>query len=203
MEAASQHTEERLFSGQISVAKSRLYIFVDKTGFGHQHAVEGLFNSGHLHLDTTKDAGAFVFNMNSFNADTDAARRYLGSEVSTDSGTRKQVNANMKNASDLNVRQFPTATFSIDSATPMGRTKNNGIPVYELSGEFTLRGMKRPIRFSAEVDQKNGMTHIRGHFNILETQYRMTPFSKAFGAVGVTDQPTIHGELWVALEKTI
>ncbi len=36
--------------------------------------------------------------MNSFDADTDAARRYLGLEGSTDESTRKQVNANMLGA---------------------------------------------------------------------------------------------------------
>ena len=36
-----------------------------------------------------------------------------------------------------------------------------------------------------------------GGFAILQTQYGIRPFSKAFGAVGVTDQLTIHGVLSV------
>ena len=108
---------EQLEPHQISVQKSRVYIFVDKTGLGHQHGVEGRLKSGSLTLGAVEDAGELVFDMNSFDADTDAARRYVGLSGSTDASTRRQVNDNMKNTSILNVGQFPTATFAIKSAT--------------------------------------------------------------------------------------
>lgn len=189
---------EQLEPHQISVQKSRVYIFVDKTGLGHQHGVEGRLKSGSLTLGAVEEAGEIVFDMNSFDADTDAARRYVGLSGSTDASTRRQVNDNMKNTSILNVGQFPTATFAIKSATLLEKKSRSGSPLYELTGEFTLRGKTRPIKLEAEAEQKDNMMHVRGRFSILQTQYGMTPFRKALGAVGVADQLIIHGDLWIA-----
>ena len=189
---------EQLEPHQISVQKSRVYIFVDKTGLGHPHGVEGRLKSGSLTLGAGEEAGELVFDMNSFDADTDAARRYVGLSGSTDASTRRQVNDNMKNTSILNVGQFPTATFAIKSATLLEKKSRTGAPLYELTGEFTLRGKTRPIKFEAEAEQKDNMTHVHGRFAILQTQYGITPFRKALGAVGVADQLIIHGDLWIA-----
>ena len=189
---------EQLEPHQISVQKSRVYIFVDKTGLGHPHGVEGRLKSGSLTLGAGEEAGELVFDMNSFDADTDAARRYVGLSGSTDSSTRRQINDNMKYTSILNVGQFPTATFAIKSATLLEKKSRTGAPLYELTGEFTLRGKTRSVKFEAEAEQKDNMTHVHGRFAILQTQYGITPFRKALGAVGVADQLIIHGDLWIA-----
>ena len=181
--------------------KSRVYVFVDKTGFGHQHGIEGRLKSGHVKLGASADAGEFVFDMTSFDGDSDAARRYVGLEGSTDLSTRRQVNDNMKGAAILNVAQFPTATFAIKSATRLEKKSRAGAALYEFTGEFTLRGKQRPLKFEAEVESKDGFAHVRGRFNVLQTQYGITPFRKAFGTIGVADQLTIHGDLWVAAEE--
>jgi polyisoprenoid-binding protein YceI len=120
---------EQLEPHQVSVQKSRVYIFVDKTGLGHQHGVEGRLKSGSLTLGAVEEAGEIVFDMNSFDADTDAARRYVGLSGSTDASTRRQVNDNMKNTSILNVAQFPTATFAIQIGHLAGEEKPNRCPV--------------------------------------------------------------------------
>ena len=184
---------------QINVKKSRVFAFVEKTGLGHQHGVEGRLKSGFIQLGAEQDAGSLVFDMTSFDADTDAARNYLGLEGSTSSSTREQVNSNMRGTPILNVREFPTATFSIQSAKLVTDKDTNGKSRYELSGDFMLRGKKRPLKFVAEVQQKDGMNHVTGQFSILQTQYGITPFKKALGAVGVADRLTIHGDLWLAM----
>ena len=189
---------ERLEPHQISVQKSRVYIFVDKTGLGHPHGVEGRLKRGSLTLGAVEDAGELIFDMTSFDADTDAARRYVGLSGSSDASTRRQVNDNMKNTAILNVGQFPTATFAIKSAKLLEKKSRTGAPLYELIGEFTLRGKTRSIKLEAEAEQKDNMMHVRGRFAILQTQYGMTPFRKALGAVGVADQLLIHGDLWIA-----
>ncbi len=194
----AQEKNEQLEQNQVSLKKSRVYTFVEKPGLGHQHAVEGQLKSGEIRLGEQQDAGELVFDMTSFDADTDSARRYLGLEGLTDSSTREQVNTNMKNSSILNVSQYPTATFRIKSATLLEEKNRSGKARYELVGDFTLRGKARPLRFVAEVEEKDGMNYVRGKFSILQTQYGMTPFRKAFGAVGVADKLTIHGDLWLA-----
>lgn len=200
---AATTTDEKtapLEPNQVDVKKSRVYIFVDKTGLGHQHGVEGRLSSGRVKLGATEEAGEFVFDMKSFDADTDAARRYLGLSGSTDASTRQQVNQNMRNASILSVNQHPTATFAIKSATQSSKKSRSGKPIYEFTGEFTLRGKTRPLQFEAEVETKDGMAHLKGQFAIMQTQYGITPFKKALGAVGVADRLVIHGDLWVATE---
>ena len=189
---------EQLEPHQISVQKSRVDIFVDKTGLGHPHGVEGRLKRGSLTLGAVEDAGELIFDMTSFDADTDAARRYVGLSGSSDASTLRQVNDNMKNTAILNVGQFPTATFAIKSAKLLEKKSRTGAPLYELIGEFTLRGKTRSIKLEAEAEQKDNMMHVRGRFAILQTQYGMTPFRKALGAVGVADQLLIHGDLWIA-----
>ena len=198
--AKQQEADTKLEPNQVDLKKSRVYIFVDKTGLGHQHGVEGRLSSGTIKLGAVEEGGEFVFDMKSFDADTDAARRYLGLSGSTDSSTRQQVNQNMRAASILNVNQFPTAKFAIKSAAAKNKKSRNGHPLYEFVGEFTLRGRTQPLKFEAEAETKDNMAHIKGQFAMLQTQYGITPFRKALGAVGVADRLVIHGDLWVAVE---
>ncbi len=196
--AAASGQEERLQPAQVSVNRSRVYTIVGKTGLGHDHAVEGRIRSGHLSLGATSDAGEIVFDMNSFDADTDRARRFAGMQGSTDAATRQQVNANMRAGSILNVRQYPTATFVVSAARLLDQNSAAGTARYELEGKFTLCGTTRPLKFSVTAEARDGLTSVRGSFSILQTQYGITPFRKALGVVGVADRLTIHGDLWVA-----
>jgi len=200
---AVQKTEPaagRVAPGDVRLKDSRVYIYVGKTGLGHEHAVQGILKSGTLHLGASDNAGQLVFDMQTFHADSDAARRYLGLAGSMDAGTRRQVDANMLGPAVLNVATFPTATFAVSSATAMQQESRRGLPQYQLAGNFTLHGVTRPIKFVADADAKEGWIHLRGSISLLQSQFGIQPFSKAFGAIGVTDQLTIHGDLWLADE---
>jgi len=187
----------RLEAGDVNLKDSRVYIFVGKTGLGHNHGIEGRLKSGSIRLEAVENAGELVFDMTSFDADTDAARRYVGLEGSTDKSTRQQVNVNMKGADVLNVQKFPLATFRIASAKLLQQKGRQGHPEYQLDGRFTLHGVTQPLRFQASGEEQDGRVHLRGSFSILQTGYGIRPYSKAFGAVGVTDKLTIYGDLWL------
>ena len=101
------------------------------------------------------------------------------------------------------MQRFPTATFEIASATATGQISSRGLPTYELTGTFTLHGTKRPLVLVAEVEQARGWLHVRGKFVIKQTSFGVSPFSKAFGAIGVADTLRIHGDLWVAPNERI
>ncbi len=184
--------------GNVDLTASRIYIFVPKAGFGHDHAIEGRLKSGRLQLGANQDAGELVFDMASFDADTNAARRYIGLAGATDAGTRREVNANMRGPSVLDVRRFPTATFAIASAVRGQQPGRRGVP-YTLTGKFTLHGTSRALTLQVEVEEKEGGARVAGSFPLIQTHYGITPFSKAFGAVGVADRLTVHGDL--ALKK--
>ena len=185
-------------TGSIDTSSSSVYTYVGKTGFGHEHAVEGKLKSGSLNLGVRSNAGKIVFDMTTWRADTAQARRYIGLSGSTSASTQKDVNANMLGSAVLDVQKYPTATFEINSALPLQQKSSSGKPLYQLSGKFTLHGVTRKMNIVAEVTEKKDSYHLRGNFSILQSHYGITPFSKAFGAVGITDQLKIYGEIDVA-----
>lgn len=184
--------------GDVYLKGSRVYAFVGKTGFGHQHGIEGKLKSGNLQLDA-KSPGTLVFDMASFNADTPGARRYVGLKGTTDAGTRSKVNANMLGAAVLNVRAYPTATFTATKVTPLKAA--GGRAQYRIDGKFTLHGTTNAVKVIANAETRGGWIHVRGRFAILQSDYGIKPFSKAFGAIGVADKLTIWGDLWIAAKR--
>lgn len=186
-------------AGDVDVASSRVYVHVDKSGLlGHEHAVEGKLSSGAIQFGAARNAGRLVFDMKSFAADTTMARRYIRLEGNTDASTRKKVNENMLGSAVLNTRRYPTATFAIESALPLQKKSKRGNPLYQLAGKFTLHGRTKPLRIVAETVNQRGTTLVLGSFRIKQSDYGITPFSKALGAIGVADKLSIHGVIRVA-----
>jgi len=124
----------------IDLKTSRVYVLVDKKRLGHAHAVEGNLKSGKLTLDAKSGAGQIVFDMTSFAADTESARKYVGLEGQTDASTQKKVGDNMLGSDVLDVETFPTATFDVESSLATGKRSAKGHSLYELKGKFTLHG---------------------------------------------------------------
>ena len=183
--------------GDVDLANSRVFTFVGATGFGHEHAVEGKLASGFVHLGATQNAGELVFDMRSFDADTPAARKYIGLKGESDDSTRKQVNDNMLGADVLDVTKFPTAKFVIQSATRYEEAKTSSPPQFLLDGQFTLHGVTKHLRVLAETEESDGMIHLRSRFSVLQSQFGITPFTKLLGTIGVADKLTIYGDAWV------
>ena len=184
-------------SGDIHPQASSVYIHVGKTGLGHEHAVIGKLKYGQLQLNRPGGTGVLVFDMTSFKADTDEARKYLGFEGTSDASTQEQVNANMLGSSVLDVKHYPTAVFKVSSIEPMPQRDQEGNAQFALKGDFTLHGTTKPIQVVAAVRPQGEWLHLRGRFDFLQTDYGMTPFSKGFGVIGVADKLTIHADFWI------
>jgi len=189
-------SDAALGPGDINVAASRVYVFVDKTGFGHQHGVRGRLLEGKLRV-AGRSAGRIVFDLRSFVADPPEARRYVGLKGEMDAKTQQDVTANMLAADVLDVRRFPTATFDVDSFRPIEARDGSGKPQYRLEGEFKLHGTKRPLRIVADGIEERGYLHLKGTFRLRQTEYRIRPFQKALGTVGVADVLTVYGDIWI------
>jgi polyisoprenoid-binding protein YceI len=181
--------------GEVDIERSRVYTFVGKTGFGHEHGVVGRLKGGSIRLGAKQNAGQLEFDLNSFQADTPDARRYVRLSGETNDSTREQVTANMLGKYVLDAEQYPTATFVIDSAIPLKKTHPNSPRYVQLDGQFTLHGATRPLRVIAQATPESGEVRLRGSFTMLQTDYNITPFSKALGAVGVTDKLKIYGDI--------
>jgi polyisoprenoid-binding protein YceI len=188
--------------GDVDVERSRVYTFVGKTGFGHEHGIVGRLKGGSIRLGAKQNAGQLEFDLASFQADTPDARHYVRLSGETNDSTREQVTANMLGKSVLDVEQYPTATFVIDSAIPLKKAQPNSPRYVQLDGQFTLHGATRPLRIIAQATPESGAVRLRGSFTMLQTDYNITPFSKALGAVGVTDKLKIYGDIvLVAAQK--
>jgi polyisoprenoid-binding protein YceI len=182
--------------GDVNLEASRVYIFVDKTGFGHQHAVEGRLREGSVRA-AGRSAGRLVFDLASFRADTRVARGYVGLKGEMDKKTQQDVTANMLSPEVLDVARFPTATYNIDSFRPVEARGKPGRIQYRFDGEFRLHGAKRPMRLLADGGEERGYLHLKGSFHLRQTEYKITPYKKALGAVGVADVLTVYGDLWI------
>jgi polyisoprenoid-binding protein YceI len=185
-------------AGDIYLDASRVYVKVDKKGLGHVHGVVGRIASGTLHLGEAENAGQVVFDLTTFRADTPAARKYVGLEGESSESTQAEVTSNMLGENILHVERFATATFTIKSALPAAQPSHDGLPQYELIGSLELHGATVPVRFLVEVQPKNGWHHVRGGVPLKQTDFGITPFSKAFGAIGVADTVQVWGDIWVA-----
>ena len=189
--------------GDIHPGNSRVYVYVGKTGLGHEHAVVGQVQQGRVRLDMPQNSGKIIFNMASFAADADVARQYIGLSGTTDASTQQEVSANMLGQSVLDVAHYPTASFQIKSIERLSQSSQRGLPQYQLNGDFTLHGATQPIQVVADAEEQSGWIHLRGGFTMLQTQYGIKPFAKAFGALGVTDQLQVWGDFWLAKDRQI
>lgn len=194
----SKPAAKPLQPGEIDVEKSRVYVFVGKTGFGHEHGVEGRLKSGMIRLDQAGKVGTVVFDMTTFVADTPEARRYVGLGGSTSQSTRDAVTRNMLGEHVLDVARFPTATFEITDAELLKQKSTNGHPQYKLTGRLTLHGVTRPLAVEAEAIEKGDRLWLRTAFYLYQTHFGMTPYKTAFGTVGVADRLTVYGEVYLA-----
>jgi hypothetical protein len=194
---AATHPARAQSPGAVDLEKSEAIIFVDKTGFGHQHAVVGKLLESRIRLGAQESAGRLVFDMTSFIADPPAARRYLGLKGDIDEATRKKVTASMLGRKVLDAKQHPTAVFEIKSATPMRERSRAGHPRYAIEGEFRLHGVTRPLTIHADAVPAGDRVRLRGGFYLTQTDFGITPFTAAFGTVGVKDRLTVYGEIYL------
>ena len=185
-------------SGTVNLDRSRVYVFVAKKGkLGHDHGMVGRLKSGRLKLGATEKAGELVIDMTSFLADTKEARRHVGLEGEHDAATRASVTQAMLGATVLDSANHPTATWLINSAKQVKSTKPGVPQSYLLEGEFTLHGETKPLNVTVVAEKFEGEQRVRGDFTILQTDYGIKPFTKAFGTVGVTNDLKIWGDLLV------
>lgn len=189
--------------GDLYLPGSRVYVFVGKTGFGHEHGIVGQLRQGHIDMSPGKNVGILDFDMTTFTADTPEARKFVRLEGATDASTQQQVNTNMRGADVLDVGRFPTSRFTIKEIVKLSQPSQSGLPQYRLNGDFTLHGVTRPIQVMAEAEDQRDWTRLRGGFTMLQSQFGITPFTKALGAVGVTDQLTVWGDLWIAKQPVV
>ena len=181
----------------VDLKRSRIYVRVGKLGLGHEHGVEGTLKSGDLKLGAADNAGTLVFDLLNFKADLPEARAYVGLAGEIEASDRRQVNQALRSRDVLHVARYPTATFTVRSSQAVTPPAGQAISQYELEGEFDLHGVRRPLKVLATVEHAENALHVRGKFNIKQSDHGIKPYSKYLGTVRVADELTIWGDLWL------
>ena len=60
----------------------------------------------------------------------------------------------------------------------------------------------RPLTFVVQAEPRGDWLHVRGSFEMLQSDFGIEPLTKAFGAIGVQDKLQAWGDLWVAARPT-
>jgi polyisoprenoid-binding protein YceI len=147
--------------------------------------------------NAVNQAGELVFDLTSFTAETQASRAYVGLKGEANATDRPKITANMLGTEVLDSGRFATATYKIRQATLMPQRQPTDPSWYQFEGDLTLHGVTRPVRVQAVVEPAENMLRVRGQFSLLQTQFGIKPYSKAFGAVGVADEVKVWADLWI------
>lgn len=182
---------------EVDTKASRVYVRVDPAGFGHAHGVVGVLASGRGSLGDPHKIGELVFDLTSFSADEPEVRQYVGLNGAVSDSERRSVTQTMLGPSVLDTGQYPTATYTVTSITPLDKQKPGEPGRYQVEGKLDLHGTKRPVRFQAKAEraEAKGAFRVRGEFSLLQTDYGITPYSALFGAVKVKDELRIDGDV--------
>jgi polyisoprenoid-binding protein YceI len=173
---------------------SRVNVKVGAEGYGHVHGIQGRLTSGTVELG---GGGELVFDMKSFAADPPEARQALGLSKPVSRSDQRKITANMLGADVLDVAHHPRAVFAIAATRPLDGQAVGDPGRYQLQGEFTLHGVRRPLQLIATVEPSDrpSLFRMRGAFSILQSEYGMTPYSTLGGIVRVADKVEIWGDL--------
>jgi polyisoprenoid-binding protein YceI len=186
---------------EVNTHVSRVYVKVGlATRFGHEHGVQGNVKSGKL---TLGGEGELVFDMASFTADGEEARKHVGLESKPVSENEaEKVTDAMRGPQVLNVSEYPTATFRISSITPEDKQAAGELGKYRLEGRFTLHGTEKKIQVAAKLEQadKIGLV-LTGRFTIKGTDYGIKPVSAAGGLAKSSDELEIWANIVLRSEK--
>lgn len=187
---------------QVDVEASRIYVKVGSaTRLGHRHGVEGRLKSGAVALGA---GGELVFDMTSFTADTEEARKVVGlAGAKMSENEAKKVSQTMLSAEVLDVERFPTATYKVIIIKPAERQEAGEPGVYQVNGRLDLHGAEQPLSFKAKLERTNkeGVLRLSGSFAIRQTDFGIKPYSGAGGLAKVADELEVYGELFLSPGK--
>ncbi len=180
---------------EVNSRVSRVYVKVGLvTRFGHEHGVQGNVKSGKL---TLGGDGEVVFDMASFMADTEEARKHVGLESKPVSENEaEKVTETMRSDRVLDVARYPTATFRISSITPLDKQAAGELGKYQLEGRFTLHGTERKIQVQGKLERTESVGLVlTGAFTIKGSDYGIQPVSAAGGLAKSSDNLEISANL--------
>jgi len=186
--APSAQAQPRRYT--LDPAASQLKIHVGKTGVfgfaGHEHDVV----AGTFHGTATFDPDRIAQSAVDLTFEAGALRVTGKGEPKGDAA---EVQAAMIGAACLDVNRFPAIRFVSKTVAAVGEGGKGG---YDLSiaGGLTLHGVTRPLTIRVHLDVKGDALEATGSTTIRQTDFGMTPISKA-GVVKVKDELALSWQI--------
>jgi polyisoprenoid-binding protein YceI len=167
VDAAQSTVDVRLFKDGVA------------SGLAHDHAMRARDVKGEVVFDPTA-ANALsmkvVVASASIEADPPEARKAYGLEP-LDEDDRREIAKTMRGDDQLAVRKYPLILFE---STAIRRLTEGE---YRVEGKLTLHGVTREVRLDAKVTITPERFEGRGTLRLKQSDYGITPYSAALGAV--------------------
>jgi polyisoprenoid-binding protein YceI len=93
----------------------------------------------------------------------------------------------------LNVKQFPTATFTSKQITV--QKLGNDLFQAHVAGELAFHGVQHDHSFDARIMRLGTMLRVSGEFSLRQSDYGIKPFKAAGGALRLKDEVKFSCEL--------
>lgn len=160
--------------------------------FGHNHVmtVRELRGRIWLHADVTGSGFDFAFPVARMIVDDPAARSAAGSEFPGEIATadREATRGNMLRAEVLDAERYPQ--IQIRSIAVTGSVTHP-----QVSARITIRGASRDVSLSPSVQVDGDSITVAGEFDVSQTDFGITPFTAALGALQVQDRLHVQFKL--------
>jgi polyisoprenoid-binding protein YceI len=160
--------------------------------FAHDHVVQATTFSGRVTYDpAAAEASSISVEVStaSLKADDPATRRKFrlaGEPTATDIA---DIERSMKAEGQLHVTQFPVITFT--STTITVETEGR----YLVTGELTIRGVTRAVRFPAKVVMEGHALRGTATLELKQSTFGYKPYSALLGAIKNKDDVMLHIDL--------
>lgn len=181
---------------EIDPAKSVVTILVNRAGpfakFAHNHVVTSGLESGFAWVGGNPAGSGFEIHVPvaSLVVDDPEARAAAGGEFAGDvpQSAREGTYKNMTRTEVLDVAGFPEVIVRCG-----GLTGTWGRPV--AAADLTIRGVTRRVDIPIELERGGDTLVARGSFSIRQSDFGITPFSVAGGAIQVGDELGLSFEI--------
>ncbi len=184
---------------QVDPERTVVTILVRRAGplakLGHDHVITSADETGSIWLGKAPADSSFVLTLpvDRFDVDLPAARATAGPEFAAPvpDDARAGTRHNMLRAEVLDGENFPTITLRSSAASGVWPQ-----PIVHVA--VTLKGVERELEIPVVVERDADGLTARGEMRLNQTDFGITPFSVAGGAIRVADTLEIRFEIAAA-----
>jgi len=183
----------------VDPARTRLTVLVYRAGplarFGHNHAITSGQEGGVIWLGSAPATSGFEIHVpvSAFIVDDPQARAAAGPEFpgAVPDEARAGTTTNMLRAEVLDAERYPEIVVRARSATGTWQQ-------VVAHASIRLKDMERDVDVPVVLDVTGDTVTASGSFQVRQTDFGITPFSVAGGAIQVADVVDVHFEITAA-----